>query len=172
MKRAGALVAGVAVVAALGAGYWAGRQSSPTAPTVNTPPAAEAHAGHGAAPAPQPTGGHDAAAHVAAQVQQERAILYYQHPEGKADYSPVPKKDEKGRNYTPVYADPEPEPAPVQQAAKSKGQGKILYYRNPMGLPDTSPVPKKDPMGMDYVPVYEGEDEGGNTLKILSLIHI
>ena len=34
---------------------------------------------------------------------------------------------------------------------------KILYYRNPMGLPDTSPVPKKDPMGMDYVPVYEGE---------------
>lgn len=34
---------------------------------------------------------------------------------------------------------------------------KVLYYRNPMGLPDTSPVPKKDPMGMDYVPVYEGE---------------
>ena len=30
---------------------------------------------------------------------------------------------------------------------------KVLYYRNPMGLPDTSPVPKKDPMGMDYVPV-------------------
>ncbi|TCZ61186.1 efflux RND transporter periplasmic adaptor subunit [Roseicella aquatilis] len=26
-----------------------------------------------------------------------------------------------------------------------------------MGLPDTSPVPKKDSMGMDYVPVYEGE---------------
>ena len=42
---------------------------------------------------------------------------------------------------------------------------KLLYYRNPMGLPDTSPVPKKDPMGMDYLPVYEGEDE-------LSLIHI
>jgi Cu(I)/Ag(I) efflux system membrane fusion protein len=34
---------------------------------------------------------------------------------------------------------------------------KVLYYRNPMGLPDTSPVPKKDPMGMDYIPVYEGE---------------
>ena len=30
----------------------------------------------------------------------------------------------------------------------------ILYYRNPMGLADTSPVPKKDPMGMDYIPVY------------------
>jgi hypothetical protein len=24
-----------------------------------------------------------------------------------------------------------------------------LYYRNPMGLPDISKVPKKDPMGMD-----------------------
>lgn len=35
---------------------------------------------------------------------------------------------------------------------------KVLYYRNPMGLPDTSPVPKKDAMGMDYIPVYEGGD--------------
>ena len=35
---------------------------------------------------------------------------------------------------------------------------KVLYYRNPMGLPDTSPVPKKDSMGMDYLPVYEGEE--------------
>ena len=32
---------------------------------------------------------------------------------------------------------------------------KILYYRNPMGLPDTSPEPKKDSMGMDYIPVCE-----------------
>jgi len=31
---------------------------------------------------------------------------------------------------------------------------RILYYRNPMGLPDTSPVPKKDQMGMDYIAVY------------------
>ena len=34
---------------------------------------------------------------------------------------------------------------------------KVLYYRNPMGQPDTSPVPKKDSMGMDYIPVYENE---------------
>jgi Cu(I)/Ag(I) efflux system membrane fusion protein len=33
---------------------------------------------------------------------------------------------------------------------------KLLYYRNPMGLPDISPTPKKDPMGMDYIAVYEG----------------
>ena len=47
---------------------------------------------------------------------------------------------------------------------------KILFYRNPMGLPDTSPVPKKDPMGMDYIPVYEGEEtsepSSGNQIRI------
>ena len=43
--------------------------------------------------------------------------------------------------------------------ASAPAQRKLLYYRNPMGLADTSPTPKKDPMGMDYVPVYEGEDE-------------
>jgi Cu(I)/Ag(I) efflux system membrane fusion protein len=42
-----------------------------------------------------------------------------------------------------------------------KKERKLLYYRNPMGLADTSPVPKKDQMGMDYIPVYEGVDEGG-----------
>jgi Cu(I)/Ag(I) efflux system membrane fusion protein len=37
------------------------------------------------------------------------------------------------------------------------GKGRILYYRSPMGAPDTSPGPKKDAMGMDYIPVYENE---------------
>ena len=37
-----------------------------------------------------------------------------------------------------------------------KREKKILYYRNPMGLPDTSPIPKKDPMGMDYMPLRGG----------------
>ncbi|MBP0573489.1 efflux RND transporter periplasmic adaptor subunit, partial [Mycobacterium tuberculosis] len=32
-----------------------------------------------------------------------------------------------------------------------------------MGLPDTSPVPKKDPMGMDYVPVYADEAAAAST---------
>ena len=31
---------------------------------------------------------------------------------------------------------------------------KVLYYRDPMGGTDKSPVPKKDSMGMDYLPVY------------------
>lgn len=44
-------------------------------------------------------------------------------------------------------------------SAQAPKQRKLLYYRNPMGLADTSPTPKKDPMGMDYIPVYEGEDQ-------------
>ncbi|GAB3551804.1 hypothetical protein GCM10027343_36430 [Noviherbaspirillum agri] len=52
----------------------------------------------------------------------------------------------------------------------AKKERKILYYRNPMGLPDTSPVPKKDPMGMDYIPVFEGEEDAepasANQIKI------
>ena len=42
-------------------------------------------------------------------------------------------------------------------------QRKVLYYRNPMGLADISPTPKKDSMGMDYIPVYEGEEEASGT---------
>jgi len=52
-------------------------------------------------------------------------------------------------------------------AGADKAEPKILYYRNPMGLPDTSPVPKKDPMGMDYVPVYEGEQTDSGQGKIV-----
>lgn len=43
-------------------------------------------------------------------------------------------------------------------AVGTEKQRRILYYRNPMGLADTSPAPKKDPMGMDYIPVFEGEE--------------
>ena len=52
-------------------------------------------------------------------------------------------------------------PAQEHTAASAQTDGgkpapKLLYYRNPMGLADTSPTPKKDPMGMEYIPVYEG----------------
>jgi Cu(I)/Ag(I) efflux system membrane fusion protein len=67
----------------------------------------------------------------------------------------------------------EPRPAAAKEATANATYAappavgrKILYYRNPMGLPDTSPVPRKDSMGMDYLPVYEGEAEDGNTVKI------
>ena len=49
--------------------------------------------------------------------------------------------------------------AATTAAASAPKARKLLFYRNPMGLPDTSPTPKKDPMGMDYIAVYEGEDE-------------
>ena len=46
----------------------------------------------------------------------------------------------------------------MSSGSSAAGTGKILYYRNPMGLPDTSPTPKKDSMGMDYIAVYAGEE--------------
>ena len=54
-------------------------------------------------------------------------------------------------------------PPTAGTAVGSSGERKILYYRNPMGLPDTSPVPKKDSMGMDYIPVYADDkpDDAG-----------
>jgi Cu(I)/Ag(I) efflux system membrane fusion protein len=52
--------------------------------------------------------------------------------------------------------------APAAESAKK--QPKLLYYRNPMGLPDTSPVPKKDPMGMDYIAVFEGGTDEESTV--------
>jgi Cu(I)/Ag(I) efflux system membrane fusion protein len=38
---------------------------------------------------------------------------------------------------------------------------KVLFYRNPMNPAITSPVPAKDEMGMDYVPVYAQDEAGG-----------
>jgi Cu(I)/Ag(I) efflux system membrane fusion protein len=46
----------------------------------------------------------------------------------------------------------------------SQGERKILYYRHPHKPQITSPTPKKDEMGMDYVPIYD--DGGGATVKI------
>ncbi len=46
-------------------------------------------------------------------------------------------------------------PAGAAETAKTTGKKeKPLFYRNPMNPAITSPVPAKDEMGMDYVPVY------------------
>jgi Cu(I)/Ag(I) efflux system membrane fusion protein len=37
-----------------------------------------------------------------------------------------------------------------------------------MGLPDTSPVPKKDSMGMDYIPVYADERPDDTGVVVVS----
>jgi Cu(I)/Ag(I) efflux system membrane fusion protein len=59
--------------------------------------------------------------------------------------------------------------APELSADVQNGSRKILYYRNPMGLPDVSPVPKKDSMGMDYIPVYGSEEPGNDPALKISL---
>jgi Cu(I)/Ag(I) efflux system membrane fusion protein len=99
----------------------------------------------------------------------ERKILYYRDPSGAPNFSATPKQDENGRDYLPVYEDEEVsfEPQSKEPPRTTSSQRRILYYRNPMGLPDIAPAPKKDPMGMDYIPVYEGEDQDdGKTVKV------
>jgi Cu(I)/Ag(I) efflux system membrane fusion protein len=98
-----------------------------------------------------------------------RAPIYFQDPDGKPAYSPTPRKTPDGRDYRPVPAsadltfDDEQAAMPTPAAAADR---KIKYYRNPMGLADTSPVPKKDSMGMDYIPVYEGDDSDDGSVKL------
>ncbi|MGJ4901242.1 efflux RND transporter periplasmic adaptor subunit [Bradyrhizobium sp. HKCCYLS2058] len=96
----------------------------------------------------------------------ERMPLYYRDPSGAPAWSAGPRKDQRGRDYLPVYDDDQAAPDPAKPKQQADSSRRILYYRNPMGLPDTSPSPKKDPMGMDYVPVYEGDDAEDGVVKL------
>lgn len=106
---------------------------------------------------------------------ENRRVLYWRDPDGKPAYAANPTKTADGRDYVAVMENEEP-PLPgdapmVAESAlsepKPSGERKIKFYRNPMGLPDTSPEPKKDWMGMDYIPVYDGEDEDdGSSVKV------
>ena len=97
--------------------------------------------------------------------------IYYQDPDGRPFYSLTPTKTPDGRDYRSVPAgadlslEDEPAPAPAPAAAVAENR-KVKFYRNPMGLADTSPTPKKDSMGMDYIPVYEGEDSDDGSVKL------
>jgi len=129
------------VVSMSGAGgYWIGRQDSSTENTTNR---ASSAAGASSSLGP---------------------VIYYVDPDGKPVYSATPKQTDDGRPFRPVHAgedvgfeDKSSVSADIQENAAPR---RILYYRNPMGLADTSPKPKKDSMGMDYIPVYGGEDDG------------
>ena len=46
-------------------------------------------------------------------------------------------------------------------AATQSGERKVKYYKSTMMLGEISQSPRKDSMGMDMVPVYEGEDDSG-----------
>ena len=92
-----------------------------------------------------------------------RHVIYWKHPDGLPDYSRVATKSGDGRDFVPVYEDQEAalpgETKSDSVQSATAGPKKIKFYRNPMGLPDTSQTPKKDWMGMDYIPVFEGEDQ-------------
>lgn len=95
-------------------------------------------------------------------------VIYWRHPDDMPEWSAVEVSTADGRSFLPVFAsedvtfDPVAEPGPIMADER-----RVLYYRNPMGLPDTSPVPKQDSMGMDYIPVYDGEssDDGSITVS-------
>ncbi|PSH62928.1 efflux transporter periplasmic adaptor subunit [Phyllobacterium brassicacearum] len=104
-------------------------------------------------------------------------VIYYRDPDGKPFYAATLRKTADGRDFLPVLASEDVSfdgqgstsgnpSAPDPNPAVTSENKKVLYYRNPMGLPDTSPVPKKDSMGMDYLPVYDGEDNDDGKLKI------
>jgi Cu(I)/Ag(I) efflux system membrane fusion protein len=150
VKRPSRIVATLAaILAAGGAGYWVGEhglpQSMNTLLHTTAPPAAMAAAAT--------TG----------------AIIYYRDPDGLAAYAAGPAKTATGGEFIPVRASEDLSfdnaTSPVVGAAANQPR-RIRFYRNPMGLPDTSPVPKKDSMGMDYLPVYEGEDADDGTVKL------
>jgi Cu(I)/Ag(I) efflux system membrane fusion protein len=99
--------------------------------------------------------------------------IYFQDPDGKPAYSLTPRKTGDGREYRAVPAgadssfdDAAPEAPMSAPAPGGASERKIKYYRNPMGLPDTSPMPKKDSMGMDYIPVFEREDIDDGSVKL------
>lgn len=51
----------------------------------------------------------------------------------------------------------ETSPARTAPGKAPRGEPRILFYRSPMDARQTSPVPRKDEMGMDYLPVYESK---------------
>ena len=59
--------------------------------------------------------------------------------------------------------------AAATAAAKPAGERKIAFYRSPMNPRETSPVPRKDEMGMDYVPVYNDEANGDASSSVNGL---
>ena len=63
-----------------------------------------------------------------------------------------------GMKLTPVRK--QPSAAAASSPAAGGGERKIKYYKSTMMLGEISQTPRKDSMGMEMVPVYEGEEEG------------
>jgi hypothetical protein len=57
-------------------------------------------------------------------------------------------------------------------AAVDAGPRRVVGYRSPMDPRQTSPVPRQDEMGMDYLPIYEDETSGGAPVAGLAPVDI
>ncbi|MCC6898461.1 MAG: efflux RND transporter periplasmic adaptor subunit [Polyangiaceae bacterium] len=59
-------------------------------------------------------------------------------------------------------------------SAASAAERKIKFYRSPMDPKQTSPVPRKDEMGMDFIPVYADDDgaTGASSVDGLATVDI
>ena len=93
-------------------------------------------------------------------------VIYYQDPDGKPFYSAEPKQTADGRPYRAVLASEDvsfDEQKPVAGRASASG---FSTTATRWACPDVSKTPKKDSMGMDYIPVYEGEDTDSSTVKV------
>ncbi|MFA6286113.1 MAG: efflux RND transporter periplasmic adaptor subunit [Opitutaceae bacterium] len=64
-----------------------------------------------------------------------------------------------GMTLQPVRANT---PAALGKTVAAASERKVKYYKSTMTPGEISPVFKKDNMGMDMVPVYEGEDSSGS----------
>lgn len=165
MSRALRLVAvSVAVAAAAGAGLWVGRHGVELH-GVELPAGLRRHASHIASMFVRPQAASDAPKGFGPPV-------YYRDPDGRPSYALNFQMTGDGRPYRAVLASEDVRfedieaPAAVVAGGGSPPPRKVLFYRNPMGLPDTSLVPKKDSMGMEYLPVYDGETDEPGVVKI------
>lgn len=63
---------------------------------------------------------------------------------------------------------------PTKAASATSGgdKARVLFYRSPMDPTQTSPTPRKDEMGMDYLAVYEGETASTSTVPGLATVEI
>ncbi|UOA30019.1 efflux RND transporter periplasmic adaptor subunit [Pseudosulfitobacter sp. DSM 107133] len=95
-------------------------------------------------------------------------VIYYRHPDGLAEWSATPTETADGKSFLPVLAseDVSFDPEAITPLEAESGERTLLYYRHPMGLPDTSPVPKLDSMRMDYLPVYADEVSDAESVTV------
>ncbi len=70
-------------------------------------------------------------------------VIYYQDPDGKPLYSLEPKQTPDGRAWRAVHASEDVSFDEKVAVTTQPANRRILYYRNPMGLPDISPAPEE-----------------------------